>query len=51
MLNAGMNWKELQVRMGHKSIKTTMDIYAELSPKNQTQAVDIYLNKIAELTS
>lgn len=28
MLNAGMNWKELQVRMGHKSIKTTMDIYA-----------------------
>lgn len=51
MLNAGMNWKELQVRMGHKSIKTTMDIYAELAPKSQTQAVDIYLNKIAELTS
>ncbi|HEL1556290.1 site-specific integrase [Streptococcus suis] len=51
MLNAGMNWKELQVRMGHKSIKTTMDIYAELSPKSQTQAVDIYLSKIAELTS
>lgn len=51
MSNAGMNWKELQVRMGHKSIKTTMDIYAELAPKNQTQAVDIYLNKIAELTS
>lgn len=50
MLNAGMNWKELQVRMGHKSIKTTMDIYAELAPKNKTQAVDIYLNKIAELT-
>lgn len=51
MLNAGANWKELQIRMGHKSIKTTMDIYAELAPKNQTQAVDIYLNKIAELTS
>jgi len=51
MLNADMNWKELQHRMGHKSIKTTMDIYAELAPKNQTQAVDIYLNKIAELTS
>ena len=51
MLNAGMNWKELQVRMGHKSIKTTMEIYAELAPKNQTHAVDIYLNKIAELTS
>lgn len=51
MLNADMNWKELQVRMGHKSIKTTMDIYAELAPKKQTQAVDIYLNKIAELSS
>ncbi|HEM3634289.1 TPA: site-specific integrase [Streptococcus suis] len=51
MLNAGMNWKELQVRMGHKSIKTTMDIYAELAPKQQTKAVDIYLKKIAELTS
>jgi len=34
-----------------RHIKTTMDIYAELAPKNQTQAVDIYLNKIAELTS
>ena len=51
MLNAGMNWKELQVRMGHKSIKTTMDIY-ELAPRRiKLQAVDIYLNKIAELTS
>ena len=24
MLNAGANWKELQIRMGHKSIKTTI---------------------------
>ena len=32
LLNAGTNWKELQVRMGHKSISTTMDTYAELAP-------------------
>lgn len=51
MLNAGANWKELQVRMGHKSIKTTMDTYAELAPKKKSEAVDIYLKEIAKLTS
>lgn len=51
MLNAGMNWKELQHRMGHKSITTTMDIYAELAPKKKFEAVDIFLNKMEELTS
>lgn len=51
MLNAGANWKELQARMGHKSIKTTMDTYAELAPQKHFEAVDIYLDKIAELTS
>lgn len=51
MLNAGVNWKELQIRMGHKSIKTTMDIYAELAPKKKAEAVDIFLNKMEELAS
>jgi integrase/recombinase, phage associated len=51
VLNAGANWKELQARMGHKSIKTTMDTYAELAPQKHFEAVDIYLDKIAELTS
>lgn len=51
MLNAGMNWKELQHRMGHKSISTTMDIYAELAPKKKFEAVDIFLNKMEELAS
>lgn len=51
MLNAGANWKELQIRMGHKSIKTTMDTYAELAPKKKAEAVDIYLKEIAKLTS
>ena len=50
LLNAGTNWKELQVRMGHKSISTTMDTYAELAPQRKLQAVGIYLEKIAELT-
>ena len=51
MLNARANWKELQVRMGHKSIATTMDIYAELAPKKKADAVNIFLNKIEELFS
>ncbi|HFI0027387.1 TPA: tyrosine-type recombinase/integrase [Streptococcus suis] len=50
LLNAGANWKELQVRMGHKSISTTMDTYAELAPQRKLEAVDIYLDKLAELT-
>lgn len=50
LLNAGTNWKELQVRMGHKSISTTMDTYAELAPQRKLEAVGIYLEKIAELT-
>ncbi|HEQ9280185.1 TPA: tyrosine-type recombinase/integrase [Streptococcus pyogenes] len=50
LLNAGANWKELQVRMGHKSISTTMDTYAELAPQRMLEAVGIYLDKIAELT-
>ena len=50
MLNAGVNWKELQIRMGHKSISTTMDTYAELAPNKRHEAVDVYLGKIAKLT-
>lgn len=51
MLNSGVNWKELQHRMGHKSITTTMDTYAELAPKKRFEAVDIFLNKMGELTT
>ncbi|ASW49035.2 tyrosine-type recombinase/integrase [Streptococcus suis] len=51
MLNAGANWKELQIRLGHKSITTTMDTYAELAPKQKFRAVDIYLDKVSKLTA
>ncbi|WP_448913650.1 tyrosine-type recombinase/integrase [Gemella sp.] len=50
LLNAGTNWKELQVRMGNKSMSTTMDTYAELAPQRKLETVSIYLDKIAELT-
>ena len=49
MLNSGTNWKELQHRMGHKSITTTMDTYSELAPKKKFEAVEIFQNKMDEL--
>lgn len=51
MSNAGANWKELQTRMGHQSISTTMDTYAEIAPKQKFEAVNIYLDKVAKLTA
>ena len=36
--------------MGHKSITTAMDTYAELAPKKKGEAVNIFLNKINELS-
>ena len=51
MLNAGLNWKELQTRMGHKSIQTTMNIYAELAPKQHFEAVNVFVDKMAELST
>lgn len=51
MLNAGANWKELQFRLGHQSISTTMNTYTEVAPKRKFEAVNIYLDKIANLTA
>ena len=50
LLNIGANWKELQVRMGHKLMSTTMYTYKELASQRKLEAVSIYLDKIAELT-
>lgn len=49
MLNAGANWKELQERMGHRSISTTMDIYAELDPNRKNEAVDILIERLSQI--
>lgn len=51
MLNGGANWKELQIRLGHKSISTTMDTYAELAPKKKFEAVSLFQAKLEELTA
>jgi len=51
LLNAGTNWKEIQERMGHKSITTTMDTYAELAPHKKFEAVDTFQSKLEELAN
>ena len=44
LLNAGVSYKEIQARLGHASIKMTMDIYSHLEDEKQGQAVQIYEN-------
>ncbi|HHY47493.1 MAG TPA: site-specific integrase [Firmicutes bacterium] len=40
LLNAGINPKVIQERLGHSSISVTMDIYGHLMPGMQEQAAD-----------
>ena len=40
LLNAGVPYKEIQERLGHASIKMTMDIYSHLETDNQIRAVE-----------
>lgn len=49
MLNSGTDWKEIQMRLGHKSIATTVDIFTELDPNRKSEAVDIFLDKINQI--
>lgn len=49
LLNAGIPYKELQHRLGHTNISTTMDIYGHLSEMNKKSAVSFFENAINEL--
>ena len=47
LFEAGVSMKDVQTRLGHKSIKTTMDIYTHVSKYHQNKAVeklDNYMN-------
>ena len=51
MLNVVVNWKELQLKIAHKLIKTTMDTYAKLAPKKKAEAVEIYRKEITKFST
>ena len=42
LIENGANIKDVQLRLGHKNIATTLDTYAEVTPKMQSQSVDIF---------
>ena len=44
LLEAGVNVKEVQHRLGHKDIQTTLNIYAHLTKKMEDEAVDVLNN-------
>lgn len=49
LLNAGINYKELQHRLGHAKITTTLDIYSHLSKEKEKEAVSYYEKALENL--
>lgn len=43
-LEAGNDYKEVQVRLGHTDLKTTMNTYAHVTPKTKKQVVSNFVN-------
>lgn len=40
MVSAGANWKDIQKRLGHSRLSTTMNTYAHVTKKQQRKTVD-----------
>lgn len=49
LLNAGVEYKQLQHRLGHAQLSTTMDTYSHLSAKNAKAVVNIFDKAIQNL--
>ncbi|HFI0448326.1 TPA: tyrosine-type recombinase/integrase [Streptococcus suis] len=49
LLNAGVPYKQLQLRLGHANLQMTMDIYAHLSEESLKETASIFEQKIALL--
>lgn len=47
LFEAGVTIKEVQDRLGHTDVQTTMNIYAHVSPERKTSAIDKYVNYLA----
>ena len=44
LIEAGANMKDVQARLGHSRIATTMDTYTKVTKKMQTETVNIFSN-------
>lgn len=49
LLNAGINYKELQYRLGHSTLSMTMDIYGHISKDREKESVSFYEKAINSL--
>ncbi|MGT2832988.1 tyrosine-type recombinase/integrase [Streptococcus halotolerans] len=49
MMNADMQPKELQYRLGHSNIATTLDIYSHLSKEKEKESATIFQNALNSL--
>ncbi|WP_438839015.1 tyrosine-type recombinase/integrase [Streptococcus pluranimalium] len=49
MINAGMQPKELQYRLGHSNIATTLNIYSHLSKEKEKESATIFQNALNSL--
>lgn len=47
MLEAGADYKEIQERLGHSKLATTMDTYSHVSARMKKGAVDKFENLIS----
>ncbi len=46
LIEAGANMKDVQERLGHSKLSTTMDVYSHVTAKLKTQTVEIFENAI-----
>jgi len=42
LLEAGANFKDIQKRLGHAKLATTMDTYSHVTQKMKDETVDIF---------
>ncbi|WP_342544896.1 site-specific integrase [Lysinibacillus sp. FSL K6-4013] len=48
LFEAGATIKEVQFRLGHKDVKTTLDVYAHVTKKAKAETIDKFTNFIHE---
>ncbi len=49
LLNVGVPYKQIQLRLGHASLQMTMDIYAHLSKESLKETASIFERKMTSL--
>lgn len=49
LLEAGANIKDIQVRLGHSKLSTTMDTYSHVTTKLKQDSVNIFENAISKI--